>query len=132
MSTLSKGRWPSFGYKNPFYRVRDQSVDGPTPYNAYFSIRVYYNRNILFNVGVERTPIMDRHQRITRYEYSAYIQYLDMVSDNDMVPINLEPILKKYNMKILEDSGRSGFSEELVKDDTYHKRHGDQKDLLFR
>jgi hypothetical protein len=132
MSVLAKGHWPGSNYSNNFYRVREQRVDSPTPYNSFFSIRAYYNRNILFNVGVERTPIMDRQQRITRYEYCSYIQFLDCVSDNDMVPMNLEPIMKKYNLKLLEDTGRSGFSEELVRDDAYHKKNFSKEDLLFR
>ena len=56
---------------------------------------------------------MDKNQRITRYEYSSYIQFFDVLSDNDMIPINIEPILKKYAAKTLEDPGRNGFSEEL-------------------
>ena len=56
---------------------------------------------------------MDKNQRITRYEYSSYIQFFDVLSDNDMIPINIELILKKYAAKTLEDPGRNGFSEEL-------------------
>lgn len=76
-------------------------------------MRIYLNRNFVFNVGVERVPIMDKSQRITRYEYSSYIQFFDVLSDNDMIPVNMEPTLKKYVAKTLEDPGRNGFSEEL-------------------
>lgn len=36
-------------------------------FTAYFVTKFFPNRNILFNVGVEKVPIMDRKERITRY-----------------------------------------------------------------
>jgi len=48
----------------------------------------------------------------------------------DMVPISLEPILKKFNQKVLEDSGRNGFGDDLIKDDKLMKRYN-KMEVLF-
>jgi hypothetical protein len=90
ISMFGRGVWLSSGYADsPFGKVREQSVDSPIPYNAFYSSRIYNNRTIVFNVGVERSPIMDRQQRITRFEYTSYIQFHDVLGDMDMVPMNL-------------------------------------------
>jgi hypothetical protein len=63
---LAEGNFPGHNFSNSFLRVKWIDIECP-PYNAYFAIRIYNNKNILFNVGVERIPIMDRHQKIIRY-----------------------------------------------------------------
>ena len=131
ISMLGRGVWPSSGFTDsPFGRVRDQPVDSPIPYNAFYSSRIYNNRTIIFNVGVERSPVMDRQQRITRFEYTSYIQFHDVLGDMDMVPMSLEPILKKFCQRILEDTGRNGFGDDLIKDDKLMRRYNKQ-DILF-
>jgi hypothetical protein len=72
---------------------------------------------------------MDKQQRITRFEYTSYIQFHDILGDNDMSPMNLEPILKKYSLKVFEDTSRNGFSDDLIVDDKIMK--GTDKDLLL-
>jgi hypothetical protein len=73
---------------------------------------------------------MDRQQRITRFEYSAYILFHDILNDNDMIPVNFEPILKKYSLRVLEDTSRNGFSDDLIVDDKM-LRKVEKSELLF-
>jgi hypothetical protein len=71
---------------------------------------------MLFGVGVERLPVMDRQQKITRFEYTSYIQFLDVLTETDMLHNNFEDIVNKYTQKLVEDSGRSGFADDLSRD----------------
>lgn len=131
ISLFSRGEWPGSSWNDsPFGKVREQPVDSPIPYNAYYSSRIYNNRTMIFNVGVERWPVMDRQQRITRFEYTSYILFHDVLGDMDMVPMSLEPILKKFCGKVLEDTGRNGFGDDLIKDDKVMKRYR-KDDILF-
>jgi hypothetical protein len=53
VALFSRGQWPSTGYtESAFGRVREQGIDSPIPYNAYYSSRIYYNRTMVWNVGV--------------------------------------------------------------------------------
>lgn len=114
---LASGQWPISNLKDWNYgRVNVVKTNNPIPYNAFFTCRIYRNRTMLFSVGVERIPVMDRLQKITRFEYTSYIQFLDVLTETDMLHINFEDIMNKYTQKLVDDSGRSGFADDLIKD----------------
>lgn len=47
-----------------------------------------------------------------------------------MLPVNIEAILKRFCTKVLEDTGRNGFGDDLIKDDKVMKRYK-KEDILF-
>lgn len=59
-------------------------------------MKIYREKNLLFNVGVEKKPIV-RSGIIKRYEYTQYIQILDVLTD--MVtenPNKLEETVQRF------------------------------------
>ena len=63
----------SFGYVTP---IEAKTI----PHNRFFSFKIFREKNIIFNVGVEKIPIV-RSSVIKRYEYRNYLQFLDIVTD---------------------------------------------------
>lgn len=61
MLYLANGNLPGPNYKEAYFRVKPLNYIHSFDYTSYFSMRIYINKNLIFNVGVERVPIMDRN-----------------------------------------------------------------------
>lgn len=48
---------------------------------------------------------MDRNERITRYEFKSYINFIDIINDQRMV-YDVNDILNQYYSKLVDDVAR--------------------------
>lgn len=63
-----------YGYVRP---IKTKSL----PFNRFFNLKVFKNKNILVQIGVEKIPIVSKNNTIKRYEFVNYIQFIDILSD---------------------------------------------------
>ena len=66
----------NYGYARPIVTNR------AFPYNRFFTVKAFREKNLLVHVGVEKVPILSKNNTvIKRYEFKSYIQFLDVLGD---------------------------------------------------
>ncbi len=74
-------------------------------------MKVFREKNLLFNVGVEKIPIV-RGGVIKRYEYSSYIQILDILTDQiSENPQKLEETVQRFLEQLKLDVAKKDHGE---------------------
>lgn len=105
MMYLADGNIPGPSWADTFFRVKPLNYAQSFDYTSFFAMRIYINKNIIFNVGVERIPIMDRNERVTRYEFKPYMNFIDIINDNKMVT-EVNEVLAHQFAKLNDDVAR--------------------------
>ena len=74
-------------------------------------MKVFREKNLLFNVGVEKMPIV-RGGVIKRYEYNSYIQILDILTDQiSENPQKLEETVQRFLEQLKLDVAKKDHGE---------------------
>lgn len=50
------------------------------PFNRFFSVKIFREKNIFVHIGVEKTPVV-KNGVIKRYEYRSFMNFLDILGD---------------------------------------------------
>lgn len=94
--------------------ARPISTSRSFPYNRFFTVKCFREKNILAHIGVEKIPVVSKNHVIKRYEFNNYIQFLDILGDQMVEnPKKLDERLKLFVDKILEDVAKKDHSDEL-------------------
>lgn len=81
---------------------------------AFFSCKIPDKKIIIFNVGVEKIPILDKYGKILiSFEFSHYMRFLDIVKEN----VDLVKASAKFLNVYLTDPARGDFFNELQERD---------------
>lgn len=100
------------------------------PHNRYFKIKIFREKTLLFNVGVEKIPIV-KQGIIKRYEYRNYLQFLDILSDQ--IAENhkkLHEAVDRFTQIISEDVAKKDHSDELALDMPTGKNRRKQEEMF--
>lgn len=77
---------------------------------AFFYFKIPDKKLIIFNVGVEKLPILDKYGKILiSFEFQHYIRFLDIIRENT----SLIQCYNKHFNRYLTDPARSDFIQEL-------------------
>lgn len=92
-----------YGY---VYHVNTKSI----PYNRFFVMKLFREKNLLFSAGVEKKPIV-KNGVIKRYEYTQYLFMLDILSDTITEnPAKIEDAIQRFQESIKEDVAKRDHS----------------------
>ena len=86
------------------------------PFNRFFSLKIFRDKNIFVHVGVEKVPVI-KNGVIKRYEYTQYLHFLDILGDQYLENQNkLNERINIFRDQIFNDVARKDHSEEVEVD----------------
>ena len=105
MMFLASGYLPGPKYYSEYMKVKSVPCSRAFDYTAFFSVRVFLNNNIVFSVGVEKVPIFNSKQRITRYEFNSIMTFIDIIRDSRSVS-EIPDVVDSYALRLEDDVAR--------------------------
>jgi hypothetical protein len=103
----SKNISGSYGFITP---IETKTI----PHNRFFSLKIFREKNVIFNVGVEKIPVV-KNGVIKRYEFYNYVQFLDIITDQiGENPKKLADHLQRFQKVIEEDVAKKDHSDDLT------------------
>ena len=106
--------------KGEFGRVKASVIteQNSLPYMAFFSCKISERKVILFNVGIEKIPILDKYGKsLISFEFLHYLRFLDILKDNT----NLLSSAAKYFNQYAGDPARGDFFQEIQEEKTRYQ-----------
>lgn len=89
------------------------------PYMAFFTFKVPGKKLVLFNVGVEKVPILDKYGKILiAFEFVHYVRLLEIIKDH----VDVIQICKKFLQAYADDPARNDFFHELQEKESRYKK----------
>lgn len=86
------------------------------PFNRFFSVKIFREKNIFVHIGVEKVPVI-KNGVIKRYEYNSYMHFLDILGDIYLDNRNkFNERMNVFKQQIFSDVAKKDHSEELEVD----------------
>ena len=101
-----------------FAKIKATSLNlqSTLPYMAFFSCKISDKKIMIFNVGVEKVPILDKYGKVLiSFEFIHYMRFLDIIKENTDVLRSCAKFLNVY----LTDPARSDFFQELQEENKF-------------